>query len=296
MPRAHRPPDELALLPFRRSTGLALVSRGQLDGSGYVSVTRGARWISTAELTHGRRIQAARVVLPATAVLGGWSAAWALGLRWAEVDDRVEVVFPHRARVRSRSDLIVRGDRLMPDEVIDTDLGPATSPARTTFDLARRSTPTGIAAAVGVADALLRLVPGGIPAVRVLADRHLAVRGRRQAMQVLALADPGAESPRESALRVLLVLAGLPRPTTQFEVRDDDRRFVARLDLAWPELKIGIEYDGAHHRDPGQHSRDLRRHNALRARGWIVIQIDARQFADPEQVVALVRQLLAGRG
>ena len=115
-------------------------------------------------------------------------------------------------------------------------------------------------------------------------------------MQVLALADPGAESPRESALRVLLVLAGLPRPTTQFEVRDDDRRFVARLDLAWPELKIGIEYDGAHHRDPAQHSRDLRRHNALRARGWIVIQIDARQFADPEQVVALVRQLLTGRG
>jgi len=110
----------------------------------------------------------------------------------------------------------------------------------------------------------------------------------------LSLADPRAESPRETALRLLLVAAGLPRPESQVEVRDGVR-FVARLDLAWPQARVAIEYDGAHHRGFLQHSRDLERHNALRALGWIVIQVDARLMSQPDRLVALVHRALDGR-
>ena len=73
----------------------------------------------------------------------------------------------------------------------------------------------------------------------------------------------------------------------QHEVRDDGA-FVARLDLAWPDRRVAVEYDGAHHRDPRQHSLDLARHNRLRALGWTVLQVDARVLARPQE---LFRQL-----
>jgi hypothetical protein len=178
---------------------------------------------------------------------------------------------------------------------VTTDLGLATSAARTAFDLARRADPAELATTVSLIDALLRRCCTGVAAVRAVSDHHVRARGRRVAGQVLALVSPSAESPRESLLRVLLVLAGLPQPCVQHEVRDAAGRFVARLDLAWPDLLVAIEYDGAHHQERLQHSRDLRRHNALRALGWVVIQVDARQFADPDTLIALVREILASR-
>jgi very-short-patch-repair endonuclease len=270
------------------------VGRGALQGPRYQNLARGAYWVSGQPLSHGRRIQAFRQVLPPTAVLGGWSAAWALGLPWAEASAPVEVVMPADARARTRRGLVVRADRLAPAEVVTTDLGPATSPARTAFDLGRRCE-LAVAEAVAVVDALIRLAPGGIYGVRELAATHLRARGRRRLFDVLALADPRAESRPESLLRVLLILRGLPRPAAQYQVRDPRGGFVARLDLAWPQLRIGIEYDGAYHGEPGQHSRDLRRHNRLRALGWVVIQVDSRQLADPDALIALLLDVLAAR-
>jgi hypothetical protein len=51
----------------------------------------------------------------------------------------------------------------------------------------------------------------------------------------------------ESRLRMLLVLAGLPEPTVNHIVRDDRGNWVRRFDLAYPDLRIAIEYDGRHH-------------------------------------------------
>lgn len=119
----------------------------------------------------------------------------------------------------------------------------------------------------------------------------------RRVPGVLALCDPGAESPRETALRLLLVLAGLPRPVTQHVVRDASGRFVARVDLAWPLLKVAVEYDGAHHDSPERIRRDRARLNALRRCGWTVLVVDRAQLLRPADVVTLVRDVLdeAGR-
>jgi hypothetical protein len=324
--RAHRPPPGLALAPFTRGTGVAAVGNSALRSAAYRPLMRGAHWVAGQEVTHARLIQACRVVLPPHAVLGGWSAARAHGVCWAAPDSAVEVVLPALDRVRARADLVVRSDRLLPGEIAKTWLGLATSPARTAFDLARRPDPRpgtesrsvdadGAAAwsgsgtrvpagqgsgrwfgeAVAAVDALLRQTRTQVDEVLELAARHPGCRGCRRALEVLALADPRAESPRESQLRVLLVQSGSPAPELQVEVRDGPQ-FVARLDLAWPELKVGIEYDGAHHREQGQHSRDLRRHNDLRALGWVVLQVDAAQLAAPARFLADVARLLAERG
>jgi len=84
----------------------------------------------------------------------------------------------------------------------------------------------------------------------------------------------------------------LPPCVPQHEVWDAGGAFVARLDLAWPELRVAVEYDGDHHRDRTQHSRDLARHNRLRALGWTVLQVDAQLFDRPAELVRQLTTLL----
>jgi hypothetical protein len=264
-------------------------TRGRLDGPAYERLLRGAYWVAGGELTYERRLQALRAIAPVDAVLGGPSAAWALGARWAGPDEDLELVLPPSRRIRPRAGLRVRGDVLPPEEIVATSLGPATSAARTAFDLAR-GLPTP--AAVPRLDALLRATGIDRGQVRAVAAAHPRARGRRRVDATLDLVDPGAASPKESELRLAIVMAGLPRPVTQYPVRAPDGRVVAWLDLAWPERRVGAEYDGADHRTRHRHERDLARHNALRSLGWVVIQVDAAQLRHPGRVVAMVSRTL----
>ena len=82
-------------------------------------------------------------------------------------------------------------------------------------------------------------------------------------------------------------------PVTRYEVRDAAGLFVARLDVAYPKWKLGIEYEGDHHRGPGALQRDLRRINALRACGWTVQRFAAPDiYREPHKVIATVRATL----
>ena len=94
------------------------------------------------------------------------------------------------------------------------------------------------------------------------------------ARQSLAtLADGGAESPKETELRLLLVRDGLPRPVTQVQVGK------RRIDMGWPEWKVGVEYDGAQHwTDPERHAEDIERLEYLAAQGWTIVRVSARQL------------------
>jgi very-short-patch-repair endonuclease len=67
----------------------------------------------------------------------------------------------------------------------------------------------------------------------------------------------------------------------------DDAGFVARVDFAWPDAKIAVEYEGAWHGDsPQQVAADRRRLNRLTAAGWTVIFLTAADLHRPEQLVA----------
>ena len=95
----------------------------------------------------------------------------------------------------------------------------------------------------------------------------------------------------ETRLRLLVVAAGLPRPEVQWVVQDVATRTAFWLDLAWPERRIGIEYEGEPHTQPGRVLRDIARHTRLVDLGWQVYRYTKREvYGDPARIVAeLVR-------
>jgi hypothetical protein len=167
-----------------------------------------------------------------------------------------------------------------------------TSPLRTAYDLAC-SVP--LADAVVAADALGRaweLTGSGLVAIAGLVGPR---RDCRRVDRVAQLMDPASESPRESRVRVRIVLAGLPVPVCKYVVLDG-RRFVARVDLAWPEWKVALEYDGHDHTLDDRRGHDVDRLDELRRLGWVVITVTSRQFARPGWIESRVREELAARG
>ncbi|MGO2931769.1 endonuclease domain-containing protein [Microbacterium sp.] len=109
------------------------------------------------------------------------------------------------------------------------------------------------------------------------------------------LARTRVESPKETATRLLIRDAGFPEPAVQHEVRDGGR-FVARVDLAYPELRIAIEYEGDGHRtDKEQWRSDIRRQRDLEDCGWIVIRLTQSDLDDHEALVARLHHAISAQ-
>lgn len=300
-------PDPLPTI-VRRATRGDVTDR-VLAGPTYRRLTRGAYQPAADGVSFEARLLAARDHLPSGAVLCGSTAAWVHGVSWfTEPTTPIELALPHAARVRCRSQLVVRARSLHPDDVVLSPWGPVTTVARTAYDLARnRSVLTSVprldalARTPGTGSAAARRLgspPTGrldLDAVARIVERNAGARWIRRVPEALDLVDAGAESPRESALRVRLALAGLPRLETQIPVVDGART-VAWLDMGWRTLRLGIEYDGAHHDDPNQVARDRARLNAIHACGWRVLLVDRALFAQGDrlldQVVNARRQML----
>jgi very-short-patch-repair endonuclease len=175
------------------------------------------------------------------------------------------------------------------DEIVRRGAFQVTGPARTWRDLATVLQPPALLA---VADQCL----DGL-CVRADLEQQLSRRptgrGSARARAILPLADRRAESPMESVLRWLLVEAGIPRPVIQHVVHDASGRFIARADLAWPDKKVIVEFDGDLHRDRGIFVKDLRRQNALIAEGWTILRFSSADvLGRPEEVIAEISRAL----
>lgn len=98
----------------------------------------------------------------------------------------------------------------------------------------------------------------------------------------------------------VLVLAllrehGLPEPVLHHKVFDGDR-FVAEVDLAYPNKKIAMECDGDVHLQEEVRERDLPRQNDLALLGWCVLRFSRqRYFERPQRILADVRDALRAR-
>lgn len=124
--------------------------------------------------------------------------------------------------------------------------------------------------------------------------------GRRTGVRRLQTALPrvrtGSASRPETWTRLTLVDAGLPEPVLDHDVFDGLGCFLARVDMAYPEGKIAIEYEGTHHSAGAQWERDIDRYAALDAEGWLVIRVTrAMLFRNPDKLVARVRHAIARR-
>jgi very-short-patch-repair endonuclease len=93
-----------------------------------------------------------------------------------------------------------------------------------------------------------------------------------------------------------LVLHGspLPRPLAQHRIVLAGE-FVARVDFAWPEVRVALEYDGLWHAEPGQFAKDRQRLNRLREAGWVVVFVTAADLSRPAELVARVARAVSAR-
>jgi hypothetical protein len=114
----------------------------------------------------------------------------------------------------------------------------------------------------------------------------------------LALADGRSESTFETLVRLLLVRAGLAPEELQVKVYDKDGRVYARLDMAWPSAKVGLEADGREFHDlPEALHRDRARANRLANDGWRIFRVTWDDLVrHPERIVALIRDALYPEG
>ncbi|MEB4211136.1 DUF559 domain-containing protein [Mycobacterium sp. 94-17] len=217
-------------------------------------------------------------------IVAGRAAAALHGARWVDEFTPIEIIGPLN---HPPTGVIVRRERIGAEEIVDLGGLPVTSPARTAFDLARHL-PRG--SAVATLDALSAAT--GITAADVtpLIPEHKGARGVRRCRTALSLMDGGAQSPKESWLRLVLIDAGLPGPVTQIRVTDG--RMVAYLDMGWEQPMVAIEYDGEQHRtDRGQYVKDIRRAEMVSRLGWNVIRVINEDR--PHVIVQRAREALA---
>jgi len=220
-----------------------------------------------------------------TATIVGAAAAALHGCKWIPDDVPVEL---NHANTRPPRGLLTRRDALSDGETQVMNGRSVTTPERTAFDIGRRG---AIRSAVVRLDALARATGFKVDDVLRVAKCHPHSPGLRRLESALELVDPGAQSPWEGYLRLLLIDAGLPRPQTQIPVLGVDGIPVAYLDLGWEEYLVAVEYDGDQHRsDRRQYVKDIQRIEMLERMGWIIVRVVAEDR--PGNIVRRVRAAL----
>jgi hypothetical protein len=243
---------------------------------------------------HMLKARAAALLMPPQAAIGGRSAAGWFGAPFSVVTDPVLVVVPRGCPWTGPRGVQVHRTDLGRGEIRTSEDGVRlTTVRRTAWDVATLE-PT--MSAVALLDGMLRnaLSNEGELTEAVLAHEFTARRGRwgsRRAQFLLPLVDGRAMSPPESRVRVACHLGGLSHPIPQFEVYENGV-FLGQVDLAWPEAKLIVEYEGAYHFDELQIVQDDARYEALVAAGWRVIRLSSVDLRDLDAVVGRIRDAL----
>jgi hypothetical protein len=215
-----------------------------------------------AEMTAAVRARAA-----CEGVVAGQSAAALHGAKWVDGRRPAELLWGNRRPPRG---IRSWSDRFADNEIEVVNGMRVTTPARTALDIACHY---AVDKAVAAIDALARATHLKMADVELLAERYAGRRGIRNARTAIDLVDPGAESPRETWLRLLLISAGFPRPQTQIPVYDEYGVLIAVIDMGWEDIKVGADYEGDHHRSRRQFNKDIRRAEAVANQGWIDVRV-----------------------
>jgi very-short-patch-repair endonuclease len=202
------------------------------------------------------------------AVIAGLAASAIHGAKWVDDDATVELIWKN---ARSPQGVLTRDDLLLQGE-FDWHAGlPVTTPVRTAFDLGRRDRIGMAVARLDALGAVTRFKPCDVLDVAAL---HRHARGLRQLDRTLDLMDAGAESPKETWLRLLAIGAGYSRPRTQIPVPKPDGWGNYYLDMGWEDTMLALEYDGGQHwDDPKRIAYDINRAEYLHDIGWTVVRV-----------------------
>ncbi|HEY3555922.1 MAG TPA: hypothetical protein VGL05_00575 [Kribbella sp.] len=264
------------------------ISRGVLRGARYQRVLGPVYAEAHVAVTPQLLAEAALVLAPGAAVshhtaLSLWTGDRRVG------DGVVHVTVerdPHRVLPRVTGLRVHEVQHL--DRVLREGL-PLTSPERTFLDLAPYLDLTEL---VTAGDSLVRRTYTQPEHLIELTTSALGIRHVRLAREAAGLVRSGVDSPMETRLRLLLVLAGLPEPVVGYIVNDSAGGWLANPDLAYPDVKHAIEYDGEHHLVNARQWRlDIRRRENLEREGWLVRVITAHDLLQsPQTVVARIAE------
>ena len=271
--------------PFTTAEALrAGISRGVLDGPSVRRLLPGVH-VASGDVTFPTLVSAARLVVPSDALLTGTSALRLAGVAVAPVLP-LHFVSRHTHHVRRQGVRVTRV-RLLPPSRNGVVLPvPALLAAATTTDLVEL---------VAAGDHLVRTCRCSPEELRVGAEAWSG-RGARAARRAILLVRARVDSPRETELRLCLVLAGLPELEPNVVLGGADGP-VGRFDLVHRELRVALEYEGDQHRtDPVQWNRDILRHEQALAEGWRLVRVTAARAARPRSVVAATLQALRAAG
>ena len=208
------------------------------------------------------------------AAIAGAAASAMHGAKWVDDNAPVELIWRN---ARAPQGVVTRDELLLSDEFATLDGLYVTTPERTAFDIGRRGT---IGRAVAGLDALAAATDFKVNDVLLLAGDHRHTRGLRQLNTALDLVDAGAQSPKESWLRLLLINAGFPKPRTQIPILGADGFPRYFLDMGWENIMLALEYDGDQHRTGrAQFAWDVERLEYVDEIGWTVIRVVSQHRA-----------------
>jgi hypothetical protein len=222
------------------------------------------------------------------AAITGLAAAALHGSQWVADDAPIELLWENN---HPPNGIVTRNERFLVDEATEIDGMVVATPERTAYDLGRHLPRNQ---AVAQLDALSRATGLTAASMVPLIERSKGVRGIRRLRTAVDLMDGGAQSPKETWLRLLLIDAGYPRPATQIPVLDDFGHAFAYLDMGWEGPQIAVEYDGRQHgSDADQWRWDVRRLRMVEEREWLHVKVIAGDR--PDDVLRWVARAWAAR-
>ncbi|MEO6532770.1 MAG: hypothetical protein ABIO06_04240 [Pseudolysinimonas sp.] len=289
--------------PFRVSEAIAQgLSPGVLRSRAFEAPFHGIRARSGTLFDIDRICGAYLCKMPPGSVFAGVTAArlWGFPLPAYLPSDISTVDVAAPAPRRAPRGAHVRGSQFQPEIVSITGLRglPVLTAVDAWCSLARV---LDLADLTAVADHLLSDGPtsplGRSPfaALSEAVDRRSGHRGSVELRAALGQARPHCWSRTETLTRLVLCSAGIPEPVLNHLVWIRGRQF--RLDLAWPAVRFGLEYDGDHHRNPRQFVNDIGRHELIQDENWALMRMTRLELFDsPEQLVRRVAGRLADRG
>lgn len=243
--------------------------------------------LTTDELTRARAAQRA----VRAGILSGPTAARVHGLSIdRRLDDEITVP-PPASPPRTRNGLRIVARNLPPGQVVSRGDLQLTDLPLTTADLLRLQKP---AEALWILD---QAYARGLTDIDIAPFLLRGARGVVQARRLLPLGDQRSESALETALRLLWLGAGLPKPVLQWIVLGHSGTFVARTDFGWPDSGVIAEADGrAVHEAPAALLADRIRQNALAELGLTVLRFTWQDvWLTPGRTIDTVRAALLQR-
>lgn len=262
----------------------------------FVPLTRGVRLARSAAFDPLARIRGFGLVLGGARFLSHTTAAFVWGMPlprgFEALDAPVHVTTMGAAALMRRSTVVAhRIDPTRASVVVVRGLR-VSDPVLTWYSCRSLLSPTEL---VVLGDHIV-----GRARLATVDDLRRACRAGDRAVSIARVAASrvrvGAESAMETRVRLIVIDADFPDPELNVDVRDEHGRFLGRADIAWPRLRIAIEYDGDHHRtDIDTFHHDRLRGNGFAVNDWIVIHSTSADVRDPAAMLARLQDAFTRR-